>query len=129
MTRAVMEWIGRTPDTPIPDRVQVRVFGRDNGRCKSCARRCGIGGEAWVMDHTVALINGGGNRESNLQVLCVECHKSKTAGDVAEKSRVYQRKKTNIGIKKQSTFACARTSRWKKKINGQIVPRNPLAAG
>lgn len=34
------------------------------------------------MDHIVALVNGGGNEDENLQMLCVECHKEKTATDL-----------------------------------------------
>jgi hypothetical protein len=37
----------------------------------------------------IALINGGQNRESNLDVTCDWCLPAKNAEDVAEKSRVY----------------------------------------
>lgn len=121
--RTVPEWIGATPDTPLPDRVKLRIWGRDNGRCKICTRKCGVGGEPSAFDHIVALVNGGQNRESNYQLLCVPCHAVKTRGDVAEKSHVYRRRKSNAGIRKPSRFACSRNSKFKKKISGEVVLR------
>lgn len=34
------------------------------------------------LDHIVPLFKGGTNDESNLQGLCVECHRKKTAADL-----------------------------------------------
>ncbi len=113
--RELEEWKGRTDDAAIPPRVQVRIFGRCNGRCQDCTRKCGVGGEPFQIDHTVALVNGGQHRESNLRLLCTTCHKDKTKTDVAEKSRVYLRKKTHTGIKKPRTI-----TRW-RKFNGELV--------
>ena len=31
MARSVAEWVGATPDTPVPPRVRLRVFERDEG--------------------------------------------------------------------------------------------------
>jgi len=121
--RSVDEWIAPHDDAPIPPRVQLRVYARDNGRCKSCTRKCGVGGEPFQCDHIIALVNGGQHRESNLQVLCTTCHTDKTKADVAEKSRVYKRRKSNAGIRKPSKFACSRNSKFKKKIDGSVVLR------
>ena len=32
------EWVGETPDTPVPKRVRIRVFERDRGQCQICTR-------------------------------------------------------------------------------------------
>jgi 5-methylcytosine-specific restriction endonuclease McrA len=122
--RSVSEWIGTTDDSPIPDRVKIRVFARCNGRCRDCTRKCGVGGEPSSFDHIVALINGGKHAESNLQLLCATCHAIKTKADLAEKSRVYKRRKSNAGIRKPSKFACSKNSKFKKKISGEIVLRS-----
>jgi 5-methylcytosine-specific restriction protein A len=89
--RTVQEWIGKDDDAKIPDRVRLRVKSRANDCCQNCGNRVGFGGE---VDHVIALANWSGasglphgNRESNLQLLCKNCHKPKTARDVAEKSR------------------------------------------
>jgi len=121
--RTVEEWIGATPNTAIPPRVRIRVWDRANGHCTICTRKIRAG-EAWQADHTVALINGGENREFNLRLVCDGCHKSKTAEDVAEKSKTARVRKRHLGIKAPSRFACSRSSGMKKKINGTVVPRD-----
>ena len=32
-------------------------------------------------------------------------------------------RKKHLGIKKPSTFACSKSSKWKKKLNGEVVLR------
>lgn len=93
--RAVEEWKGRTPDTPAPDRVRVRVFDRAGGRCDICKRALRTG-ERWTLEHVKAVINGGENRESNLGVTCDWCLPEKNAADVAEKSSVYEKRLKHI---------------------------------
>ena len=112
--REVSEWIGATDDTAIPARVKVRAFDRCSGRC--C--ECGVviaGAVRPEFDHVVSLINGGENRESNLQLLCVPCHSLKTKSDVAEKATTYRKRAKHIGLKKP------RSIRSWRKFNGEIV--------
>lgn len=112
--RTVAEWIGATPDSAVPDRVRVRVFNAKNGRCHSCTRKIPAG-EAWTCEHMTALVNGGANRETNLDVTCGWCLPAKNAADVAEKSKVYQKRKRHLGIKAKRTI-----TRW-RKFNGDVV--------
>jgi 5-methylcytosine-specific restriction endonuclease McrA len=100
MSRTTDEWIGRTPDTPIPPRVKLRVFDRHGGICHLSGRKI-MPGEPWDCDHIIALINGGENRESNLAPAWRDKHREKTAADVREKSRVAQRRQSFLGIKPQ----------------------------
>jgi len=100
MTRAVPEWIGETPDTQPPRRVQLRIYMRHDGRCPKCTRL--LQPKKWACDHIVALVNGGENRETNLQPLCVSpCHSDKTKADVALKSLTYKRRLKQAGIQKR----------------------------
>src|SRR5262249_14961596 len=95
-----------------PPRVRLRVFLRFGGRCAKCRRPIGPG-EPWALDHAIALINGGENRERNLQPLCRGvCEPEKTAADVAEKSANYRKAAAHAGIKVRR--------RW---------PRRPLPGG
>lgn len=98
MGRAVAEWIGKTDDTIPPPRVCLRIFNRCEERCMGCSRKVG-NGLRYAFDHIKALINGGENRESNIQILCEECHKKKTRVDVAEKARVNRIRSKHLGIK------------------------------
>lgn len=55
--------------------------------CAEC-RRQGRLREAVALDHVVALVNGGTNDEANLQGLCRECHREKTAADTGKRARI-----------------------------------------
>lgn len=96
--RSVPEWIGKSPDSRIPDAVQMRVFLRFKGVCPECTRK--LEPKKWQCDHIKALINGGENREHNLQPLCTSpCHKNKTRADVAEKAKVARKRASHIGVR------------------------------
>ena len=123
MSREVPEWIGKTPDTPAPPRVRLRVFTRFNGICYLSGRKI-MPGDKWQIEHPQALINGGENRESNMAPALVEPHKIKTASDVKQKAKNDRVRKKHLGIKKPSQFACSRDKKWKKKISGEVVLRS-----
>lgn len=96
MSRAVPEWVGKTPDSKPPAHVRVRIFDAHGGKCHIAKRKIRIG-EDWDLDHVTALINGGENRESNLAPALRDKHREKTARDVAEKSRNYRKRAKHIG--------------------------------
>lgn len=107
--RSVPEWIGATADTPVPNRVRLRVFEKRGGICHRSGRKIRPG-ERWDMDHVIALCNWNptpgaphGNRESNLApILADKPHKEKTAEDVAEKSMVARKRAKHFLPKKPS---------------------------
>jgi 5-methylcytosine-specific restriction enzyme A len=124
MTRSVEEWRGKTDDTQIPPRVKIRIFEKHN-RCCGCCSRTIVGKLLPRYDHIIALVNGGQNRESNIQLLCSECHDCKTAIDVKEKSVVYRKKAKHIGIKlrRGRPIPGSKNSEWKKTFNHGWVKR------
>lgn len=95
--RSVEEWVGRTPDSAIPERVKLRVWERCGGRCALSGRKLRVG-DPHDFDHKIALCNGGENRESNLQLVARDKHREKTAADVAERSKVERIRKKHLGI-------------------------------
>lgn len=97
MSREVPEWRGKTPDTPAPPRVRLRVFERYKGICYLSGRKI-LAGDKWEIEHPQALINGGENRESNMAPALVEPHKRKTAEDVKQKSKDFRVRKKHLGI-------------------------------
>jgi len=124
MSRSVAEWIGRTDDSAVPPRVKARMYVLGNGKCKQCDRFIGGCKLTAEYDHITALINGGKNCEGNLQLLCNECHRTKTGADVAEKSRVYRKQLKHLGLKpKGRPMPGSRASGLKKLMNGQVVQR------
>ena len=123
MTRSVPEWIGKTHDTPIPMRVKFRVFTRCKGACQgNCGRKL-TPADKWDCDHIQALINGGENRESNLQVLCSWCHKKKTKQDIKVKAKTQRMAKKHVGIRSRSRFANSRDGYLKTRLttNGPVT--------
>lgn len=114
MSRTVEEWQGKDDDTAIPARVKLRVFDLFGGRCNECRTRI-AGSIRPAFDHVIALVNGGQNREGNLQLLCVPCHREKTGSDVAHKKVAYRKRCKAIGLKKKRTITS-----W-RRFDGTIV--------
>ncbi|WP_127524013.1 HNH endonuclease [Mesorhizobium sp. Z1-4] len=96
MTRPVPEWIAKHDGQNIPPRVRQRVYDRDNGKCHLCKLPIKVA-ESWQADHVRAMINGGEHRESNLAPVHARCHVSKTARDVAEKSKTARIRQKHTG--------------------------------
>jgi 5-methylcytosine-specific restriction protein A len=117
--RSVDEWIGATPDQKVPAHVRARIFERERGVCWLSKRKIRPG-EAWELDHRLALCNGGEHRESNLAPALVNFHKSKTAQDVRTRAKTDRIKRKHLGIKdlKPNGF------RGWRKMNGEIVWRD-----
>lgn len=123
MARELPEWIGSNPDAKIPPRVRLRVFERHNGVCHISGRKIQAG-DLWECDHIVALINGGEHRESNLAPALKDKHREKTKEDVAIKAKTYERRSSHLGIRESKTpMPFGRKSKWKRKMNGEIIPR------
>lgn len=120
MTRELPEWIGKTPDTPIPARVRVRVFERHGGRCHLSGRKI-MPGDVWDCDHVIALINGGENRETNLAPALRDPHRKKTAEDVAIKSKTYRMRARHLGLKPKSRLT---HPTLKRRFDGSVVERS-----
>ena len=123
--RQVPPWVGKTPDTPAPPRVRVRIFDAYDGICQCGCKRKIRAGEAWQLDHYVAIANGGANSELNMRPMLTEHHKNKTVADVKQKSKTYRIRCRNLGVKlrKGKPMPCGRSSKHKKKIGGEVVLR------
>lgn len=115
--RSVPEWVGATPDTPAPPRVRLRVWDREHGKCHRCTRKIPTG-DAWVLEHRDAIINGGANAERNLCLSCSWCVPAKNAEDAAVKSAVATKRKKHLGIKPKG-----RGFRGWRNMRGDIVWR------
>lgn len=58
-------------------------FERARGRCEACGIYLEVG--EWQCDHLIPLRLGGTHDITNLRILCVPCHKKKTAEDRRKK--------------------------------------------
>jgi 5-methylcytosine-specific restriction protein A len=116
--RAVPEWIGATPNSKIPDRVKLRIWLREGGRCYLSGRQIRPG-ERFEYEHVIALCNGGENRETNLRLALAAPHKAKTAADVDERAKTDRMAKKHLGIKKPSSWGPLT-----RKMDGTVVRKD-----
>lgn len=106
MPRSVPAWIGKTDDTAIPTRVRLRVWDREQGKCHRCARKIPVG-DAWIIEHRLAIILGGPNAEQNLCLSCSWCKTAKDAEDVAAKADTARVRSKHLGMRPPSKFQSA----------------------
>lgn len=119
--RQVDEWCGATDDAKIPDRVKLRIWTREGGRCSLTGRKI-MPGDAYEFEHRIALCNGGRHAEFNIVlVLAGKVHRAKTAQDVALRAKTDRIAKRHIGIKKPGRSL---SHPFKKRtFSGEVVDR------
>jgi 5-methylcytosine-specific restriction protein A len=98
MSRSVPEWIGKTDDEKVPDRVKLRIWNRDEGHCHISGEKI-YPGDDFELKHRVALILGGRHAESNLAFALTKYHRQKTADEMAIRAGNDARAKSHAGIK------------------------------
>jgi 5-methylcytosine-specific restriction endonuclease McrA len=101
---------------------RLRVFEKEGGLCHLCGFKIQTG-QKWEVEHRIPLALGGADDESNWSPAHVDCHKEKTREDVASIAKAKRQKAKHIGIKARSSFPCSRDSKWKRKMNGEVVLR------
>ncbi len=104
-------------------RTKLEAWTRCGGKCEGCG--IPLKGKAVEYDHDLPAAFGGGNELANCRVLCRDgCHRAKTSRidipAIAKSNRIRSRQ---AGIRKRSTFACSKDKPWKKKLTGEVVPR------
>lgn len=121
--RSVDEWIGKTPETAIPPRVKDRLKLAAGNCCEKCRGPLSAQNPP-EFDHRISLVNGGENRESNIQVLHRDCHRGKTKQDVAIKSKDarVRGKHFNTAPKKQKIGGW-QFEKFKKMPDGRVFNR------
>lgn len=114
--------------TEFPKRVKAEAFRRccDARGIPHC-EKCGIelkGGNI-VYEHLQPDGLGGEPTLENCRVYCLKsCATRKTFDeDNPRMAKADAQLKANYGIRGRSTFACSRSSRFKKKISGAVVLR------
>jgi 5-methylcytosine-specific restriction endonuclease McrA len=108
--------------TEFSARVKAAAALRANGNCEECTRKLRTGD--FHYDHVIPDALGGDASLQNCAVLCRSCHGNKTRTSdipaIAKSNRNFRKAR---GIRKPSQFSCARGSKWKKKLNGEVVAR------
>jgi 5-methylcytosine-specific restriction endonuclease McrA len=73
------------------------VWNRDQGTCAGCGKNSWTWDDSWQVDHRKPLFEATDLtywHPDNLQILCIECHKEKTAEEATR--RALQKSKTGI---------------------------------
>jgi 5-methylcytosine-specific restriction protein A len=103
MARTNNEWVGKNDDSRPHTAVRRRLLELSGFRCQICGHS--VDGKKWEADHITRLMDGGENRETNLQVACIQCHKEKTGQENKSQAKGDRNKNRHYGIKKKSRYA------------------------
>lgn len=101
-----------------PAKIKVAAFKRADGRCEKCS--ASLTGGRVEYDHRIPDALGGEPTLENCEVLCRNCHGSKTASeDIPRISKAKRVEAKHIGAKRpKSKLPGSRGSKWKAKIGG-----------
>ena len=112
------------PRIRLSDQKTAKLFLERGGTCGECKRKLGPSDD-WIVEHIIALENGGSNDWDNLGLTCDRCKPLKDAADhgKAAKSRKSAARFVVSRSMRKSKFACGRNSKFKQKLNGQIEER------
>jgi 5-methylcytosine-specific restriction protein A len=99
-------------------------LGEYGNRCADC--KCKTGGAAGLdWDHILPLAMGGDDDLTNLQPLCLGCHRAKTKTDAKDIGKARRMDQRNAGIKRQprTSILGSVASGWKKTFTGEWIKR------
>jgi len=116
--RKVSEWIGKTDDSAIPDRVKARIIERQGNRC-AVTNKPFMPGDVYHYDHVIPLWLGGRHAENNLVAILAGFHTEKTKGEAAVRAKVYRQRNKHLGLREKKPW----NKRFKKKLDGSVVER------
>ena len=113
--------MGRNMRREFPKPVKREALRRAAGNCEECGALHGV---KFHFDHAIADGLGGEPTLENCAVLCHVCHNDKTRNhDVPRIAKMKRVRDLHQGIRKTSRFPGSKSSRFKKKINGEVVLR------
>lgn len=104
----------------LSSRRRLGIFEVAKGLCHLCGQRIKAG-EKWEVEHRIALALGGADEDVNLAPAHIACHAIKTKDDVGRYSKALRQRAKHLGIRS----AGWPKSKWKRKVNGETVLRNP----
>ena len=94
-------------------RIRLRIWLQDP-RCAKC-RDLTMYPSGFELDHIIALVNEGTNDDGNMQILCDECHETKTNADLGYTPKV---ETGEDGWPVEQSRAASTASRWRRAARG-----------
>lgn len=95
--RSVPLWSSDNPDAAIPKAVKARVWLRCEGKCALTGKKLRPG-DPVDFDHIVPLSMGGEHSEANLQLVCRQAHREKTASEAPARAKADRIRAKHLGI-------------------------------
>jgi 5-methylcytosine-specific restriction endonuclease McrA len=119
-----VEDVGTTPRSRLTPHRRLKVWERTSGQCVVCHQQIDGVRERWIVEHIRALELGGADEPDNMGPAHETCAAAKTRNDHHRAAKAKRQKIQHLGAAKtKNPLPCGRQSRWKKKIDGTIVPR------
>lgn len=105
-------------------KTRAQAFERCGGHCEGCGAKLKVGEAEY--DHTLPDALGGDNSLENCTVFCSVCHKPKTKQDIQRirKADRVRDKHTNAVKPSSRPLPGGKKSKWKRKMNGEVVRRD-----
>lgn len=120
--------VGTTKRKSRTPRMRLKVWEAHKGVCVLCSGKIDGVRERWIEEHITPLALGGEDTEANMGPAHEACAIAKTigkTGDLAKAAKAKRVKTKHLGIKKsKNPLPGGKGSKWKKKINGGVVPRD-----
>lgn len=111
-----------TPRKPLTPAQKLKMYLAHNGICCLCGNKIDGVKEAWD-EHIDPLWLNGTNDMGNRKPAHAKCARLKTAAEAKDRAKDRSVSAKHFGAKKPSTMAGSRQSKWKKKMNGEVVRR------
>jgi len=116
------EDVGTTQRRPLNTRRKLSIWEREKGLCMLCGCRLQTG--HFIYEHVRALELGGADEDDNIRLTCLPCAGNKTRDDHSRAAKAKRVKSKHLGLKKsKNPLPGSRGSKWRKKIDGSVVPR------
>ena len=117
-----IEDVGTTKRGRLSPRTKLAIWEREHGKCMMCEAKLSAG--KFIFEHVRALELGGTDTEDNVRLTCLGCATEKTKVDHQTAAKAKRQKVNTLGLKQSRTpLPAGRNSKWKRKMNGQVVLR------
>ena len=110
----------------ISRRDRLKIFEAAEGRCHICEIKIKVG-EAWQVEHPIAIALGGSDEIDEMRPAHVACHKVKTREDVGRICKADRQKARHLGIsktRKGKPLPGTKASGLRKRMDGTVERRD-----
>lgn len=118
----MIEDVGTTKRGNLSGRRKLAIWEREHGKCMICSQKLLVGN--FIFEHVRALELGGSDEDENIRLTCKPCATEKTRKDHSIAAKAKRAKSSTLGLKQSKTpLPYGKNSKWKKKLDGTVVPR------